>query len=84
MTTQTQRTTAQSVRWLLGTLLLVQGFGSAITEALRGTSFGVAGLLRAAGLPHWTDFVLGGAGMVLLMWALAWWITHKSRQAAQR
>lgn len=83
-TTQTQRTAAQSVRWLLGTLLLVQGFGSALTEAFRGTSFGVAGLLRAAGLPHWTDFVLGGAGVLLLMWALAWRITRKSRRAVQR
>jgi hypothetical protein len=83
-TTQTRQTAAQSARWLIGTLLLVQGFGSAITEALNGTSFGVAGLLRAAGLPHWTDFVLGAAGMVLLMWALAWWITRKSRRAVQR
>lgn len=83
-TTQTQRSTAQSARWLLGTLLLVQGFGSALTQALSSTSFGVAGLLRAAGLPHWTDFVLGGAGAVLLMWALAWRITRKSRRVVQR
>ena len=83
-TTQTQRSTAQSARWLLGTLLLVQGFGSALTETLRGTSFGVAGLLRAAGLPHWTDFLLGGAGAVLLIWALTWRITRKPRRVAQR
>ncbi len=82
--TQTPRPTAQSARWLFGTLLLVQGFGSAITEALSGTSFGVAGLLRAAGLPHGTDFVLGGAGAVLLGWALAWRITRKSRRVVQR
>ena len=83
-TTQTQQSTAQSARWLLGTLLLVQGFGSAITEAHSGTSFGAAGLLRAAGLPDWTDFVLGGAGVVLLMWALAWRSTRKSGRVVQR
>ena len=83
-TTQTQRSTAQSARWLLGALLLVQGFGSAVAEAFRGTSFGVAALLRAAGMPHWTDFVLGGAGAVLLIWALAWRLTRKSRRVVQR
>ncbi|MGK5672341.1 hypothetical protein ACSNOB_05785 [Micromonospora sp. URMC 106] len=64
---------AQQARWLLGVLLLVQGFGSALTEALRGTSFGVAGLLRAAGLPEWTDYLVGAAGAVLLVWAALRW-----------
>ncbi|GAA2427170.1 hypothetical protein GCM10010191_45040 [Actinomadura vinacea] len=62
----------QSARWILGTLLLVQGFGSAITQSLWDTSFGVAALLRAAGLPQWTDLLLGTTGTVLLIWALAW------------
>jgi len=44
----------------------------------------VAALLRAAGMPHWTDFVLGGAGAVLLIWALAWRLTRKSRRVVQR
>lgn len=67
----------QSARWILGTLLFVQGFGSAITQALWDTSFGVAGLARAAGLPQWTDLLLGAAGAVLLVWALAW---HTARR----
>jgi hypothetical protein len=56
---------------VLGAVLAVQGFGSYATEALADTSFGVAGLLRAAGLPIWTDLVVGAAGAVLLAWAAA-------------
>ncbi|GAA4056527.1 hypothetical protein [Actinomadura miaoliensis] len=67
----------QSARWILGTVLFVQGFGSAVTQALADTSFGVAGLLRAAGLPQWTDLVVGAAGLALLVWALV-------RRGAQR
>ncbi|UQS27514.1 hypothetical protein L1857_34320 [Amycolatopsis thermalba] len=62
--------TAQGARWIVGTLLFVQGFGSAVTAALWQTTFGVAGLLRAAGLPGWSDYVVGTAGAVLLIWAL--------------
>lgn len=61
----------QSARWVIGAVLVVQGFGSAITESQWGTSFGVAGLLRAAGLPQWSDLVIGGAGVALLVWAAA-------------
>ncbi|MFC7327896.1 hypothetical protein [Marinactinospora rubrisoli] len=61
----------QGVRWVLGTVLIIQGFGSAVTEAVWDTSFGVAGLLRGAGLPQWTDLLVGAAGAALLVWALA-------------
>ncbi|MGK5555539.1 hypothetical protein ACSNOI_28370 [Actinomadura kijaniata] len=61
----------QGARWVLGAVLFVQGFGSAATQALAGTSFGVAGLLRAAGLPPWSDLAVGAAGAALLGWALA-------------
>jgi hypothetical protein len=61
----------QGARWVLGTVLLLQGFGSAATEALWNTGFGAAGMLRAAGLPHWTDFAVGAAGAALLVWAAA-------------
>ncbi|MFE0045594.1 hypothetical protein [Streptomyces albireticuli] len=61
----------QRTRWLLGVILFVQGFGSALTEALWSTSFGVAGLLRGAGLPRWTDLAVGALGAVLLAWAQA-------------
>ncbi|MFI1252483.1 hypothetical protein ACH4U6_01580 [Streptomyces netropsis] len=53
-------------RWLLGAILFVQGFGSALTEALWSTSFGMAGLLRGAGLPQWSDLAVGAIGAVLL------------------
>lgn len=68
-TRQHRQSSWQRTRWLLGVILLVQGFGSALTEALWSTSFGVAGLLRGAGLPQWTDLVVGAVGAVLLGWA---------------
>ncbi|MGW7531396.1 hypothetical protein [Amycolatopsis sp. NPDC054798] len=73
METQRSGRQAQGARVLLGVILFVQGFGSAITEAGWGTSFGVAGLLRWAGVPQWADLVLGAAGAVLLVWALLVW-----------
>ncbi|MEV0375508.1 hypothetical protein AB0I10_38130 [Streptomyces sp. NPDC050636] len=69
-TRQQGGTSRQRASWLLGAILFVQGFGSALSEALWNTSFGVAGLLRGAGLPQWTDLALGAAGAVLLGWAL--------------
>jgi hypothetical protein len=62
--------TAEKAMWLIGTLFTVQGFGSAITEAQWGTSFGVAGLLRAAGFPSWVDLLVGAVGAVFLLLAL--------------
>ncbi|MFB9523672.1 hypothetical protein [Streptomyces cremeus] len=56
----------EGLLWLFGTILVVQGFGSAITEAGWNTSFGVAGLLRAAHMPEWTTLLIGFAGVVLL------------------
>jgi hypothetical protein len=58
-------------RWVIGVVLLVQGFGSAITESQWDTSFGVAGVLRAIGLPQWSDLIIGAAGVALLVWAAA-------------
>jgi hypothetical protein len=69
-TKQKSRTSAQSALWLIGVVLFVQGFGSAVTEAFWGTSFGVAGLLRAASLPGWTDLVVGGLGAGFLITAI--------------
>lgn len=69
-TKQKSRTSGQSALWLIGVVLLVQGFGSAVTEAVWSTSFGVAGLLRAASLPGWTDLVVGGLGAGLLITAI--------------
>ncbi|WPO73928.1 MULTISPECIES: hypothetical protein [unclassified Streptomyces] len=51
---------------LFGCILLVQGFGSAVTEAAWDTSFGVSALLREAHAPAWTDLLVGVAGCVLL------------------
>ncbi|MGP3976203.1 hypothetical protein ACTWQF_19805 [Streptomyces sp. 8N114] len=59
-------TSGQGLLLLFGTILVVQGFGSAITEAGWDTSFGVAGLLRAADLPEWATLLVGFAGAALL------------------
>ncbi|MFJ8827870.1 hypothetical protein ACIREE_39840 [Streptomyces sp. NPDC102467] len=56
----------QGLLWLFGAILAIQGFGSAITEAGWDTSFGVAGLLRAAQAPGWVTLLVGFAGVVLL------------------
>ncbi|MER7185504.1 hypothetical protein ABT404_39605 [Streptomyces hyaluromycini] len=58
--------TGQGLLWLFGAILVIQGFGSAVTEAGWGTSFGVAGLLRAARMPEWVTLLVGFAGMALL------------------
>ncbi|WP_158886701.1 hypothetical protein [Amycolatopsis anabasis] len=58
--------------WIVGVLLLVQGFGSALTESLWHSSFGVSGILVGLGAPTWISWVLGGAGVVVLAGAAAW------------
>jgi hypothetical protein len=58
--------TGQGLLWLFGAILAIQGFGSAITEAGWNTSFGVAGLLRAANVPEWGTLLVGCAGAALL------------------
>ncbi|KUF14571.1 hypothetical protein [Streptomyces silvensis] len=63
---------------LFGAILFVQGFGSAVTDSGWGVSFGVAALLREAGMPGWGDLVIGGTGCVFL--ALGAW----RRLAARR
>ncbi|MDX3697463.1 hypothetical protein ACIA78_38475 [Streptomyces xanthochromogenes] len=55
--------------WLFGVILLVQGFGSAVTEVGWNTSFGVAGLLRAAHVPWWGALMVGALGCALLVLA---------------
>ncbi|SHF91033.1 hypothetical protein [Streptoalloteichus hindustanus] len=65
-----ERSGGSSVVAVLGVVLVVQGFGSAVTEALWQNSFGASALLRAAGAPGWSDFVVGALGVVLLGCAL--------------
>jgi hypothetical protein len=72
---------ALSVQWVLGAVLVVQGFGSAVTEALWRTGFGVSGLLRAAGVPTWSDLVVGALGAALLVHGL---IRREARKKAAR
>ncbi|MFD9905041.1 hypothetical protein [Streptomyces sp. NPDC059063] len=55
---------------VIGLVLLVQGFGSAVTEAAWDTSFGVTALLREAGAPAWCDLVLGALGAAVLAWGM--------------
>jgi hypothetical protein len=66
MSDHQKRGGSQGVWWVIGAVLAIQGFGSAVTESQWGTSFGVAGLLRAAGLPQWSDLLIGAAGVVVL------------------
>ncbi|MEV5975870.1 hypothetical protein [Streptomyces sp. NPDC052114] len=65
MATQT-KTSSEGLLALFGFILLVQGFGSAITESGWDTRFGVSALLREAGAPGWTDLAIGALGCVLL------------------
>ncbi|MFE0733895.1 hypothetical protein [Streptomyces sp. NPDC058855] len=73
--------TGQGLLWLFGAILVVQGFGSALTEAGWDTSFGVAGLMRAAHMPVWTTLLVGLAGVVLLGVAAR---RHHARKRAGR
>jgi hypothetical protein len=73
--------TGQGLLWLFGAILVIQGFGSAITEAGWDTSFGVAGLMRAAHMPEWTTLLVGFAGLVLLGMAAR---RHHTRRRADR
>ncbi|CAM5547179.1 hypothetical protein [Streptomyces purpurascens] len=63
---RTDSSSGQGMLWLFGAILAIQGFGSAITEAGWDTSFGVAGLLRAAHMPEWATPLVGFAGLALL------------------
>ncbi|GGY04973.1 hypothetical protein [Streptomyces djakartensis] len=63
---KSDNSTGQGLLWLFGVILVIQGFGSAITEAGWDTSFGVAGLLRAAHVPEWGTLLVGFAGVALL------------------
>ncbi|MEV4238262.1 hypothetical protein ACIBJI_14455 [Nocardia sp. NPDC050408] len=56
--------------WLLAAILVVQGFGSGITEALWGSSFGVSGILIGGlGAPAWVSWPIGVAGLIMAGWA---------------
>ncbi|WP_217212915.1 hypothetical protein [Streptomyces sp. AC550_RSS872] len=79
---KSDNSSGQGLLWLFGAILAIQGFGSAITEAGWDTSFGVAGLLRAAHVPEWGTLLVGFAGAALL--AAAARRHHVRRQAHQR
>ncbi|MFD4635445.1 hypothetical protein ACFVYR_35455 [Streptomyces sp. NPDC058284] len=64
---------------LFGFILLIQGFGSAITEAGWDTGFGVSAVLREAGAPAWTDLVVGALGCALLAAAARARLLRKTR-----
>lgn len=84
MTKQRKRSdsgSGQGLLWLFGFILVVQGFGSAVTEAGWDTSFGVAGLLRAAHMPERATLLVGIAGVALLGTAMR---RHYGRKQAGR
>lgn len=64
--TRSKKSSAGGLLALFGFILVVQGFGSAITESGWDTGFGVSALLREANAPAWTDLVVGALGCVLL------------------
>ncbi|MGK5695913.1 hypothetical protein ACSNOJ_24005 [Streptomyces sp. URMC 128] len=76
-----ETTSGQGLLWLFGAILSIQGFGSAITEAGWNTSFGVAGLLRAAHVPEWGTLLVGCAGAALLATAAR---RHSTKSRASR
>ncbi|MFF8656090.1 hypothetical protein [Streptomyces huasconensis] len=77
MATRTKKS-SEGLLALFGLILLVQGFGSAITEAAWDTAFGVSALLREAHAPAWTDLLVGVAGCVLLAVAARHRIARKT------
>ncbi|MFI5779465.1 hypothetical protein [Nocardia sp. NPDC051570] len=60
----------QTVLWTVGLVLLVQGFGSVLTEALWRHSFGVSGVLIRYGAPLWTSWIIGAVGLGVCGWAV--------------
>ncbi|MCM6776424.1 hypothetical protein NDR87_20990 [Nocardia sp. CDC159] len=60
----------QAVLWTVGLILLVQGFGSALTEALWQHSFGVSGILIHYGAPVWSSWIIGVVGLAVVGWAI--------------
>ncbi|MGY2061437.1 hypothetical protein ACW9HQ_41745 [Nocardia gipuzkoensis] len=59
----------QTVLWTVGLILLVQGFGSGVTEAVWRHSFGVSGILIHYGAPVWTSWIIGVVGLAVCGWA---------------
>lgn len=57
--------------WIIAVILLVQGFGSGITEAFWQSSFGVSGILVGLGAPTWVSWPIGIAGLGLAAWLIA-------------
>ncbi|MEU7578956.1 hypothetical protein AB0B50_15290 [Streptomyces sp. NPDC041068] len=77
MATQSKKS-SEGLLALFGFILVVQGFGSAVTESGWNTSFGVSALLREAGAPAWTDLAVGAVGCVLLAAAARARMTRKA------
>jgi hypothetical protein len=50
--------------WIVGLILFIQGAGSATTEVLWHSKFGVMGLVT---LPWWSGYVVGVIGLILLV-----------------
>lgn len=64
------RTGLLNTLWVVGVLFVVQGFGSALTEAVWHSSFGVSGvLIGGLGAPTSVSWAIGAAGVGLLVWA---------------
>ncbi|WP_232534853.1 hypothetical protein [Nocardia terpenica] len=60
---------SETVLWTVAVVLLIQGFGSGVTELLWRHSFGVSGILIHVGAPTWTSWVIGVVGLAVGVWA---------------
>ncbi|MBL1079159.1 hypothetical protein JK358_32620 [Nocardia sp. 2] len=69
----TRTESAHNTWWIVAVILLVQGFGSAVTELVRHSSFGVSGILVGLGAPTWVSWPIGVAGLGLAVWLIAGW-----------
>lgn len=74
---------SQTVWWTIGFVLLIQGFGSGITELLWHHSFGVSGLLIALGAPVWISWPIGAVGAAAVTVAMRREIDDKARMTPE-
>ncbi|MFJ4650485.1 hypothetical protein ACIP5Y_04320 [Nocardia sp. NPDC088792] len=71
------RQQSQTFWWTIGFILLIQGFGSGITDLIWHHPFGVSSLVIYLGAPNWVSWLFGLAGAAAVTLAMR-------REAAER
>ncbi|MFI1913287.1 hypothetical protein [Nocardia sp. NPDC020380] len=74
---------SQTVWWTIGFVLLIQGFGSGITDLLWHHSFGVSGLVIRMGAPVWISWLIGVAGVAAVAVAMRREAAEKARMTPE-